>query len=77
MYDGLRERGIGTQLHYIPIYRHTLYRSLGYGDDPSRFPNTERYYEQALSLPIFPSMSRDDVRRVADALAEELARPAG
>ena len=73
VYDGLRERGIGSQLHYIPIYRHSLYRSLGYGDDPTRFPNTERYYEQALSLPMFPGMGRPDVRRVADALAAELA----
>jgi perosamine synthetase len=69
IYDGLRERGIGTQLHYIPIYRHSLYRSLGYGDDPSRFPNTERYYEQALSLPMFPGMTPADVRRVVDAIA--------
>jgi perosamine synthetase len=75
VYDGLRERGIGTQLHYIPIYRHSLYRSLGYGDDPLRFPNTERYYEQALSLPMFPGMDGEDVRRVADALAAELRRP--
>ena len=73
VYDGLRERGIGTQLHFIPIYRHSLYRSLGYGDDPSRFPNAERYYEQALTLPLFPRMETDDVRRVADALAAELA----
>ena len=73
VYDRLREKGIGTQLHYIPIYRHSLYRSLGYGDDPGRFPNTERYYEQALSLPMFPGMGPADVRRVADALAAELA----
>ena len=73
VYDGLREKGIGTQLHYIPIYRHSLYRSLGYGDEPERFPNTERYYEQALSLPMFPGMGPADVRRVADALAAELA----
>jgi dTDP-4-amino-4,6-dideoxygalactose transaminase len=72
VYDGLRERGIGTQLHYIPIYRHSLYRSLGYGDDPSRYPNTERYYEQALSLPMFPAMRPADVHRVVDAVASEL-----
>ena len=70
---GCAKRGIGTQLHYIPIYRHSLYRSLGYGDDPGRFPNTERYYEQALSLPMFPGMTPADVSRVADALAAELA----
>jgi dTDP-4-amino-4,6-dideoxygalactose transaminase len=76
MYDRLRERGIGTQLHYIPIYRHSLYRSLGYGEDPGRFPATERYYEQALSLPMFPGMGPADVRRVVDAIEAELDRPA-
>jgi UDP-4-amino-4,6-dideoxy-N-acetyl-beta-L-altrosamine transaminase len=75
VYDGLRERGIGTQLHYIPIYRHSLYRSLGYGDDPGAFPNTERYYEQALSLPLFPELRDADVDRVVGAIAEELQRP--
>lgn len=75
VYDGLREQGIGTQLHYIPIYRHSLYRSLGYGDEAARNPNTERYYEQALSLPMFPGMDSADVRRVVDAIAEQLRRP--
>jgi perosamine synthetase len=73
VYDGLRERGIGTQLHYIPIYRHSLYRGLGYGEEVECCPNTERYYEQALSLPMFPRMGPDDVRRVVDALVAELA----
>lgn len=63
----LRERGIGTQLHYIPIYRHTLYRQLGYS---LTLPNAEAYYETALSLPMFPSMTDADVDRVAAALEE-------
>jgi dTDP-4-amino-4,6-dideoxygalactose transaminase len=63
----LREREIGTQLHYIPIYRHTLYRNLGYGDT---LPNAEAYYETALSLPMFPAMTPEDVERVAVALEE-------
>jgi dTDP-4-amino-4,6-dideoxygalactose transaminase len=74
VYEGLRERGIGTQLHYIPIYRHSLYRGLGYGEECNRNPNTERYYEQALSLPMFPGMALADVHRVVAAISAELPR---
>jgi perosamine synthetase len=62
-YDHLRTRGIGAQLHYIPIPVHGLYRSLGYTMDG--LDATQSYYEQALSLPIFPAMSDADVERVA------------
>lgn len=75
MYRQLREAGIGTQLHYIPIYRHALYRSLGYGDEVARHPNTERYYASALSLPMFPGLSDADVERVAAELIRLLAAP--
>ena len=66
----LRDRGIGTQLHYIPIYRHTLYRDLGYD---LALPNAEAYYETALSLPMFPAMTEADVDRVVAALHEVVA----
>lgn len=66
--EGLLAEGISTQLHYIPIYRHTLYRSLGYGDCARALPHAEGYYRSALSLPIFPAMSAGDVRRVVDTL---------
>jgi perosamine synthetase len=66
MSQRLREAGIGTQLHYIPIYAHSLYRSLGYGDaEAARCPNAERYYETALSLPMYPGLTQRDVERVA------------
>lgn len=69
----LRERGIGTQLHYIPIYRHTLYRELGYS---LTLPNAEAYFETALSLPMFPAMTEADVARVVAALEEVVSRVA-
>jgi perosamine synthetase len=66
--ERLRDIGIGTQLHYIPIYRHTLYVSLGYDEARARLPEAERYYASALSLPIFPAMTEADVTRVAGEL---------
>jgi len=62
VYDHLRDAGIGAQLHYIPIPAHRLYRSLGYSMD--ELPAAQAYWEQALSLPIFPAMREQDVDRV-------------
>jgi perosamine synthetase len=72
-YDHLRACGIGVQLHYIPIPAHGLYRSLGYTMEG--LEATQAYYEQALSLPIFPTMSDGDVVRVVGALLDALELP--
>jgi perosamine synthetase len=77
MFERLREAGIGTQLHYIPIPCHGLYRDLGYDGALSELPEARAYYEQALSLPLFPGMTEDDVNRVAAELRRLLAQPLG
>jgi perosamine synthetase len=71
VYDRLRGAGIGVQLHYIPIPAHALYRRLGY--DMTSLPEAQAYYEQALSLPIFPTMEPSDVDRVVDAVRAAVA----
>jgi UDP-4-amino-4,6-dideoxy-N-acetyl-beta-L-altrosamine transaminase len=68
---GMAARGIGTQVHYIPVYRQP-YFTRRYG--PQRLPGAEAYYARALSLPLFPAMSENDVRRVCGALAAEMMR---
>jgi perosamine synthetase len=69
VYDELRAAGIVTQLHYIPIPLHGLYRDLGYGEAAmASLPHARSYYEQALSIPIFPAMTDADVDRVAGEL---------
>jgi perosamine synthetase len=69
VYDELRAAGIITQLHYIPIPLHGLYRDLGYGEAAmASLPHARSYYEQALSIPIFPAMTDADVDRVAGEL---------
>jgi dTDP-4-amino-4,6-dideoxygalactose transaminase len=71
MFGALREVGIGTQLHYIPIPRHGLYRSLGYTMDG--LPETQAYYEQALSIPMYPGLSDADIERVASEIRRLIA----
>ena len=70
VFDALRQSGIGVQLHYLPVHLHPYYRKLGYrkGD----FPEAEAYSTNAFSLPLYPGLMDDDVRRVVDTLARQL-----
>lgn len=69
VYDGLRERGIGVQVHYVPVYRHPIHAHLG---PASRYPATEAAYDGLLSIPLFPTLTEDEQDRVVHALAEVL-----
>lgn len=69
----LKEKGIGSQLHYIPLYRHPFFTRMS-GDISEYFPEMEAYYEQALSLPLYYDMTEADVDRVVIALKEILTR---
>ncbi|MGZ5988920.1 MAG: UDP-4-amino-4,6-dideoxy-N-acetyl-beta-L-altrosamine transaminase [Rhizomicrobium sp.] len=64
----LRERGIGANVHYAPVYLHSYYRSRGY--QTGLCPVAEQTYREILTLPMFPAMSQGDVMRVANALRE-------
>ncbi len=65
----LAERRIGTQVHYIPVYRQPYFRAR-YGE--TRLQGAEAFYARVLALPLFPTMRNQDVERVAAALAEAL-----
>ena len=67
----LTEEGIGTQVHYIPVYRHPFFTK-GSGDIREYFPNMEAYYSQALSLPLFYDLTTDDVDRIVKKLKKVL-----
>jgi dTDP-4-amino-4,6-dideoxygalactose transaminase len=65
----LIEEGIGASVHFIPLHYHPYFRDrLGYGK--GSFPETESYFERAISLPIYPSMADDDARDVVTAVAK-------
>ncbi len=64
VFDALRAAGIGVNVHYRPVYLQPYYRQLGY--HPGQCPNAEDYYRQAITLPLYPKMSNDDVRHVID-----------
>lgn len=68
--------GVRANLHYIPVYRHPYYARLGF--EPSAFPESEKYYSEAISLPMFPKLTGSKIRRVVkivkDALDSESMR---
>lgn len=65
----LRERGIGTQVHYIPVHRQPYYRKR-YGS--MELPGADAYYRQALSIPIYPDLTDDDLQRVVSEILSVL-----
>lgn len=70
VFETLREQGIGVNLHYIPVHTQPYYQRLGFkmGD----FLQAERYYTEAISLPMYPTMSDDQQDQVIAALTKVL-----
>lgn len=70
IFDQLRARGIGVNVHYIPIHLQPYYQRLGF--TPRDFPHAEEFYRQALTLPLFPLMSIKEQQQVIDVLHQVL-----
>jgi len=69
----LAERKIGSSVYYpIPLHLQPLYASVGH--KPGDFPHTERACREVLSLPMYPELRPDQIRRIAGTLAEALAQ---
>lgn len=64
VFDTLRANEILANLHYIPVYRQPWYRERGFEQDLC--PQAERYYAEAISLPMFPTLNEQDQRRVIE-----------
>jgi dTDP-4-amino-4,6-dideoxygalactose transaminase len=67
----LAERGIGTSVHYKPLHRMTYYRER-YNLRPEDFPNAERIWKGCVSLPIYPSLTDDELEYVCKVIWEVL-----
>jgi UDP-4-amino-4,6-dideoxy-N-acetyl-beta-L-altrosamine transaminase len=71
VFEKMRERGIGVQVNYIPVYWHPVYADLGYRR--GMCPNAEAFYAEELSLPLYPDLTDDQVDQVVEVLTEVLA----
>jgi dTDP-4-amino-4,6-dideoxygalactose transaminase len=71
--EELRNRNIGTSVHFIPLHLHPYYQQV-WGYRPGGFPNAEALFDQAISLPLYPGMSAADVDDVVAALTDVVRR---
>ena len=70
VYAGLRDAGIGVQVHYVPVHQQPLYERPGGWD----LPATDRAYEGLLSLPLYPGLTESQQDEVVDALRAVLGQ---
>jgi len=70
LFNRLKEKSIGIQLHYIPINQQPYYKSLGYGDEVT--PVMDKYYNRCFSLPMYPKLSDNEQEYVIKTLLEVL-----
>ncbi|QTN40164.1 UDP-4-amino-4,6-dideoxy-N-acetyl-beta-L-altrosamine transaminase [Marinobacter salsuginis] len=66
VFESLRERGIGVNLHYIPVHTQPYYKEMGFQADD--FPQAMSYYREAISLPMFQGMTYEQQDQVIEAL---------
>ena len=71
VFERLRAAGIGVNLHYMPVYRHPYYARLGFPE--GYCPEAERYYREAISLPMYPTLSEAEQDYVVDSLRSALS----
>ena len=62
----LNSRGVGCQIHYIPVYRHPYYLKMNI--KPENYPNAEAHYKECITIPLYPSMSDREIEIVIDSV---------
>ena len=70
LFEKLRSDGINVNLHYIPVYSHPYYKKIGY--DIHNFPQSESYYSEAISIPIFANLTKIEQKLVVDSIKKPL-----
>ncbi|MEZ9570538.1 UDP-4-amino-4,6-dideoxy-N-acetyl-beta-L-altrosamine transaminase [Vibrio splendidus] len=70
VFDALRGNGIGVNLHYIPVHTQPYYQAMGFAEGD--FPESERYYQEAISLPMFHGMTEEQQNTVVRVVTEIL-----
>jgi UDP-4-amino-4,6-dideoxy-N-acetyl-beta-L-altrosamine transaminase len=66
----MRQRGIGVNLHYFPVYRQPYYRKLGF--NPSHFPSAEEHYRTSISLPMYANLDGEQQAYVINSLRDAI-----
>ena len=70
VFESLREQGVGVQIHYIPVPSQPYYKNLGFLDED--YPHGLSYYQEAISLPLFPTMTTEQQDKIVSVLSDIL-----
>lgn len=70
VFESLRKQGVGVQIHYIPVPSQPYYKDMGFSDQ--NYPNALSYYQEAISLPLYPTMTHEQQDKVVGVLREIL-----
>jgi perosamine synthetase len=71
--ERLKERGVSTSVHFIPLYRHPYYRDT-FGFDAAEFPVSEKIFAGTVSLPLYPGMTDEEIQWVAASVADVIGQ---
>lgn len=72
IYDKFWKDNIAVNLHYIPVHRHPYYENLGFKKED--FPVAEKFYQEAISLPIYPTLSNEQQDKVIQSLVSGIKK---
>ena len=70
IFDILRKANIGVNLHYIPVYKQPYYKAFGFPKDYCL--EAEKFFQEAISLPIYPSLKLEEQKYIVEKLKEAL-----
>jgi dTDP-4-amino-4,6-dideoxygalactose transaminase len=68
----LAEKGVGSQVHYIPVVSQPYYQDIGYGIE--QYPETEAYYQNTLSIPLYYGLSSAEQKLVISSIKDLLEK---
>ena len=71
IYKSICEKSVHVNLHYIPVYRQPYFQNLGF--EIGYCPESEKYFQEALSIPMYPSMTDDQQDKVISVLKDVLS----
>lgn len=66
VFDYMRLQGVGVNLHYIPVHLQPYYRQMGFS--AGQFPQAEAYYKEAISIPMYPGLTKEEQNYVIESL---------
>lgn len=70
IFEKLRDSGVGVNVHYIPVHTQPYYKKFGFG--PGDFPESEKYYSEAITIPLYPDLTENQQNEIITAIQEAL-----